>query len=252
MRRLKFARAALAAVFAAALPLTPALSATTLAPTVGSQALSHLQTKGKAEIDRRTKNLQQALDKLSQSNTINATDKAALSRQVNDEISGLTALETKLSADTTASAARSDVQSIIGDYRVYVLMLPKVRMIAAADRFTVVAGKLTSLHDKLQARVNSLNLSSAAASQLSAKLADMKAKIDDAKSKFGGLTGQLLALQPTDYNSNHALLETFRTAMATAHSDLKAARDDAKSVISALGPGSAGAHSTASPSPNAN
>jgi chromosome segregation ATPase len=252
MRRLKFARAVLAAVFAAALPLTPVLSATTLAPTAGPQVLSRLQTKGKAEIDRRIKNLQQALDKLSKSNTINAADKATLTGQVNDEVSSLTALEAKLNADTTAAAARTDVQSIVSDYRVYVLMLPKVRMVASDDRFSVVAEKLTSLHDKLQARVNSLNLSSATAGQVSTKLTDMKAKLDDAKAKFGGLSEQLLVLRPSDYNSNHAVLETFRAAMATAQSDLKAARDDAKSVIDDLGPGSAGAHSTASPAPQAN
>jgi hypothetical protein len=225
-------RAATAAVLFAALPLS-AVAVSTPTPTPSAaqaQRLTNLKSKGTAEIDRRLANLNSALGKLNASTKLTAANKATLAKQIQDEIAGLTALKAKLAADTELATARTDVASIVSDYRVYALMLPKARLVSSADRFAVAEDKLQTLHDKLAAKPLKDG-----ANDVAEKLADMQAKITAAKTISDPLTAQLLAIQPTDYNANHATLVQYRASLKTAQDDLKAARDDAKSVIATLG-----------------
>lgn len=238
-------RTAMAGVFLAAMPLATdaAQTATTTTPkataspaaAAQAQRLTNLKTKGTAEIDRRLASLNAALEKLNASAKLSATDKDALVKQMQTEISGLTALKTKLAGETDLAAARTDVTAIVTDYRVYALMAPKARLVASIDRLTIAADKLTALQTELKTKVDAQN--SAAASGISAdqaKLTDMAAQISAANAAISGLTAKLLALQPTDYNSNHAVLVDYRSKTKTAFDDLKAARDDAKTVIDSL------------------
>jgi hypothetical protein len=231
-------RAAIAAALIAAMPVTAlaVVSSPSATPNAAqAQRLANLKSKGTTEIDRRVSNLNAALEKLSASAKLSAADKDALTQQIQTELTSLKALKTKLAGETDIAAARADVQSIVTDYRVYALMLPKTRMTASADRFAVAEDKLTALHDKLKTKVDAQN--SSPASGISAdqvKLTDMAAKIADAKAKSSSMVAQLLALQPTDYNANHTVLVSYRASLKTAQEDLKAARDDAKAVIDNL------------------
>jgi chromosome segregation ATPase len=231
-------RNATAAALFAAIPLSSVSSmASTPAPTVSAvqaQRIAHLKTKGAAEIDRRIANLTAALQKLSASTKLATDNKTALTQQVQSEISGLTSLKTKLAAETTLTGARADVQSIITDYRVYVLMLPKARLVAADDRFSVSEAKLNELATKLQTRITALKSNGKDVASLQASLDDMKAKTASAQGRTAGLVTKLLSLQPTDYNANHALLVSYRDALKAAQADLKTARDDAKTIITAM------------------
>lgn len=234
-------KAAFAGILLAAIPVASTSATVSPVPTpvaaaTTAQHLANLKAKGTTEIDRRLANLNSALTKLAASNSLSAADKAALTKTVNDEIAGLTALKTKLAAETVIATARTEVASVVADYRVYALLLPKTRMVASADRFDVVETKLTDLHDKLAAK--------ATTDAEKAKLTDMAAKVADAKTKSSGLVAQLMALQPTDYNANHAVLVNYRASLKVAQTDLQAARDDAKAVIDQL---KGGASPSASP-----
>ncbi len=230
-------RRVLAAVLLAAMPTATISAVSTPTPTPGAAAAQHLtnlKTRGNAEIDRRITNLTAALDKLAASTKLTAAAKATLTSQLNAELTGLGALKAKLAADTVLATARTDVQSIITDYRVYALMLPKARLVASADRFDVAEAQLTALSVKLQAKISTAKAAGQDVTAEQAGVTDMNAKIADAQTKTANVVTQLLALQPTDYNANHTVLLTFRTTLAAAQTDLKTARQDAASAISAL------------------
>jgi hypothetical protein len=219
MNRRTLTRAATAAALVAAIPLTVIAASS---PTIAA-----LKSKGDTEIARRIDNLDAASGKLSESKTVTDADKATLRKQIEDEVNGLTDLKEKLDAETTIAGARADVASIVTDYRVYALILPKVRMTASADRFAVVEDKLTALHDKLVTKAGT-------DATLKSKLDDMSAKIAAAKTTSSSVVSQVIALQPTDYNQNHTVLVQYRASLKSAQQDLKAARDDAKFVIDSL------------------
>ena len=231
MRSLTLIKSLSVAVLASAMTSGTVLAIVSPAPTAvatSAQKLAALQSKGTAEIDRRLSNLTAANAKLAASTKLTAADKTALTAQVQAEISGLTTLKAKLAAETVIASARVDVVSIVSDYRVYYLMLPKTRLVASADRFAVAEDKLTALHDKLKAKVPATDTASLA------KLTDMQNQTVAAATISNSVVPKLLALVPTDYNSNHAVLEQYRASLKTAQADLVAARDDAKAVVDTL------------------
>lgn len=251
-------RRALAAALFSAIPLSsvnaisqpPTTATASPSPLSTTQAthLANLKSHGTTEIERRLSNLNAALTKVSATTKLTAADKTALTNQINSEISSLTALKTKLTADTDLVTARTDVQSIVNDYRVYVLLLPKTRMVASADRFTEVETQLTTLASKLQAKVDADKTAGQDVSTIQKTLDDLKAKVADAQEKSTSVIAPLLALQPTDYNQNHAVLVNYRNSLQAAHTDVMAARDDAKTVIQELKGAKASSSPTASPS----
>lgn len=244
MKRRILARTALAATLFAAIPFTTvngvakSTAATTAASAATaaaqSQHLTNLQAKGSAEIDRRLSNLAAAQVKLTASTKLAPSDEATLTAQITAETAGLTALKAKLVAETTLAAARADVASIVTDYRVYVLMLPKVRLVSAADRFNVAETQLQDVYIKLKTKVDAAHTAGKDTTAAQSALDDLASKYADAASRTKNLVPALLALQPTDYNANHAALLDSRATLATAQADIKAARSDATSVVSAL------------------
>lgn len=203
----------------------------------GTTAQQHLQTiisKGDQEITRRLSTLNTLTSKINAATKLTSSDKATLSGEVSSTITGLTSLKAKLDAETTVAAARTDVQDIYSEYRVYALVAPKVTLIKVADDQQVVEGKLVTLAQKLQARIAAAQQKGQDVSALSNELNDMTSKTSAAQTISSGIENSVISLQPNDYNSNHALLSGDSTQLKTAHSDNQTAYSDAKSIVAAL------------------
>lgn len=196
--------------------------------------LTTLKTKGSAEINRRIDSLNSATSKINTTTKLSSSDKAYLQNEVATEISGLTSLESTLNGETTLSAARTDVQSIFSDYRVYALLLPKVRLIVAADGEIATSDKLTTLATQLQSQITTDQNAGKNVSQLQADLTDMQTQANNAQSIANSIESKVLTLQPTDYNSDHTILSGDLAQLKTAHADNQAAYNDAKKINSGL------------------
>lgn len=233
MNRYLLGRIALAGALLAAWPAS-AIALPATSPGTQAQALSNLKAKGTTEIERRLANLAAAQDKLAQASKVAASDKTALTKQISDTAAGLTNLKTKLAAETTVAAARADVASMVTDYRVYALMLPKARLVAMFDRVEVANGKLGEVATKLETAAQAAKTSGKDTSAIDAKLSDAKAKQASAQQKISGRVTSLLALAPSDVNRDRKILADYRTAAAGAVTDLKAARDDLRAAADLL------------------
>lgn len=158
------------------------------------------------------------------------SDQAVETAVVTGDISGLQQLDATIQSDTTVAAARADAAKITRDFRVYALVLPVAHMVRAADLIDNLAvPKLTAAEQSLQAAVTRRG-----AANLQASLDDMKAQIAAAQSATAGLQARLEGFTPAQWNSNHALLSPARTSLEAARSDLRKAREDAKTVVAGL------------------
>jgi len=198
------------------------------------QRLQTIISKGDQEITRRLTTLNTLMSKINAATRLTASDKAALSNEVTTTISGLTSLKTTLDAETTLTAARTDVQSIYTEYRVYALVAPKIGLIKVADDQQVVESKLTALAQKLQTRITALQQAGKDVSSLQASLSDMTSKTAAAQAISSQIQSKVINLQPTDYNSDHALLSGDRDQLKTAHDDNQTAYNDAKTIVASL------------------
>lgn len=230
---LSFGGVGVAHALTAVPPRVPADSAST--STSNQQArLANIKSKGDAEINRRIKTLNEFASKLSAAAKLSSADKTSLSAEVNSEISGLTALKTKLDAETTLDGAIADAKSIISDYRVYALVAPKVMLVKTADDEIVVQTKLTALAAKLQSRISSAQSSGKNVTSLQANLSDMNTQINAASAISTSVESKVIVLQPTDYNSDHSVLNGYRDQLQTARTDDQNAINDAKTIVNGL------------------
>jgi hypothetical protein len=197
-------------------------------------ALTKLKSRGDTEISRRLTTLNKLASVINGDAKLSATDKSSLTAQVNGEISDLNSLKTKLDSDTTLADAQTDVQSIITNYRVYALIYPKVHLIKAADTELATDTKLTTLANKLQQRLSTAKSQGKDVTSLQASLDDMNSKISAAQTTATNIETSDISLQPSDYNSDHTLLEGQKSQLQTAHQNNLAAYNDAKSIVSGL------------------
>ncbi|HXE10315.1 MAG TPA: hypothetical protein VN554_02715 [Verrucomicrobiae bacterium] len=216
---------------------TPATT-NTAASDAGNQAdqakIKAIINKGDREINRRLTTLNTLSNKINGAQKLTSSDKNSLSNEVSTEISGLTALKTKLDADSDLATAKADAQSIFSDYRVYALVVPKVQLVKAADDQQVAEGKLTDLATKLQSRLTNAKNSGKDVTDLQNTLNDMTAKTTAAQQISSSVESSIINLQPSDYNSDHQLLSGYRDKLKTAQSNIKAATTDSQTVVNGL------------------
>jgi hypothetical protein len=141
------------------------------------------------------------------------------------DVTGLTALDATIQADTTVAQARTDAQKIFSDYRVFALVIPVDYMVRATCAVTDVTTRLTALETKWSG-LNDPGIASL--------LADMQAHTQAAAQAVNGLAGTLESYQPKDWNADHQLLDGARGSLKSARQDLGTARQDATRIVAIL------------------
>jgi len=232
---------ALAALLA---PLAPATvlaatakaadTTTTPISTSDSTRLTTIKTKGDAEIGRRLNTLNQLLVNISDAAKLSAANKQALSQEIGDETTNLMQLRLKLAGETKVTDAAADVAAMVTEYRVYALIVPKVKLVKAADDQQAVEQKFSDLQTKLAARITSAQNSGKDVSALQSKLQDLQTNVAAAQTLSSGVETGVLPLQPTDYDHDHSVLSGYRDKLQTARIDLQNAYNDAKAIIASL------------------
>jgi predicted nucleic acid-binding Zn-ribbon protein len=195
--------------------------------------ITDLKNRANREIDRRIEKLTDLMNKISNAKHLTSDQISSLTASIQTEINNLTALKTKIAADTDLATLRSDVQSIVKSYRVYVLYIPKIAIMFAGNRIIDIVTKMTDpttgIVSKLQTR-----LQGNTDANLQADLTDMQAKLTDAKTQAQNAINTVSSLTPDGYPANVSILQNARSMLQTARQDIVSAIKDAKMIIQGL------------------
>lgn len=209
-------------------------SGATGSTTSGGGSPAAVKAKAATAIQDRITSLDAAVSKVNADTAISSSDRTTLLGILNGDLSGLTALGTKIQADQTFSEAAADYKTVFTGYRIYALALPQARLVAGSDKIsTTVVPHLDHTQSKLQARLSGADTSKDTQAVQSA-MADLAGRIQAATSEASGLPTTILSITPADYDANHAVLTGPRSDLATARSDVNAARQDVKTVRAAI------------------
>jgi hypothetical protein len=232
----RLAAAALAAsAFAATWAALPAQAQTaqTARTAATSGGLKEAQTLTTARIDGRLETLNALSLAVNNAEHLTSADRASLSSLIKSDVSGLTSLRTKVAGETTVAAVRADAVAMVDDYRIYLLVAPKVHLTNAFDIESAAAATLQKLHDKLAARVAGSPGGGTAVEKQ--ELADLQTQIQAAQQADAGRVATLLGIQPgPDASAIRSALTPLVEAAKNARNDLVKARHDAKDLIAAL------------------
>jgi hypothetical protein len=225
MRPTKLLRYAVATAVAGGLCLTATAAWAANSPTT----LSGIKAAAHTAITVRVTMLNSAITNVNQRTDLGA-DQAARVGVMQSDITGLNQLDSTIQADTTIPDARTDAQKIFTDYRIFALVLPVTHMVVATDTIdNAVVPRLNDVTTKLQDLITKNN-----ATAQQATLDDMKAQIAAAQTATSGLSADLQSFTPAQWNANHTLLQPDRDKLRSARADLVTARQDAKSIVTAL------------------
>jgi hypothetical protein len=227
----------------------------------GQNRIEKGQTLGKQEIEKRIQSLEALSARIGQMKRLTSDQIAAIQAAIQAEISILTSLEATIGGDTSTTTVKTDVQSITKANRVYLLVMPQIQISAAADRILATAGQLGNLETKLSARIDAA-ASTTDVTALHTALTDMQAKIADAKTQANAAVSETTNLKPDNGDaavkaSNTAALKDARTKLEAARADIKAAYQDAQTIVKGVrGTGdanvNASVHADATANENAN
>lgn len=196
--------------------------------------MDNLKTRADNEINRRVTDLNDLISRINSMKHLSAANKTAFMNSIQTEIRSLNSLKAKVDADTDVTTLKADVQSIVTEYRVFLLYIPQIQLLSSADRMNDIAGKLNDLATKLQTRINTNQAAGKDVSALETLLKDMVAKIADANTQYNNIETTIITLLPKDYPGNRGALLSARKMIQTGHLDLVTSLQDGQKIIQGL------------------
>ncbi len=231
LARIPAAAVAVAATVGAAAPV----AAQTATPRPLAQAtLATCKQAGQNMVTARLDVLGDLRNKVTASKTLTAAHRATLTNLVDSDRSGLSTLATTIQGDTTLAQCRSDVQSIVTRFRVYVLVVPQVHITIAADALQAADTTLAGLEQKLSTAIQNAHLNPGQQQRASEALTDYDTHVGNAAALIKGQADAVLALTPAGYPGTTTTLKSAHTNLESAHADLKAARADFDTIADIL------------------
>ncbi|MGO9179898.1 MAG: hypothetical protein ACLQBX_06460 [Candidatus Limnocylindrales bacterium] len=233
----------LGSLLGAVAPVAAASSSTTSGPCAALQAtykasetVANGIALGNCMISERLTFLGNESTQMAKHTSLTSGDLAALSTIDSADTSGLTSLQTTLDGESSLTGVQSDLANIVKEYRVYVLFARQVTLVEGADAVSATQAHFTTLSTKLQDRINTAAAKGKNTTAASAQLADMNSAVSRAMTDVSGLSSELLALTPSEYNAGSAksVLSHARTAVLRARAQLLDARADALRVVADL------------------
>jgi hypothetical protein len=200
-------------------------------PTVES-----MRAWGDCEINRRFTTLTALSSAITASKVMTASDAAALRSEISSTRYGLTSLKATLDSATVVLALKADIVKIATDYRVYLLVVPQVHLVNAADGVLAAQSKFTDINTKLSARIATAKAAGKDTAAAQSDLDAMNAAVAKAVGLATPLPAALLALTPAQYNAGTAgpVISNARAAGVSARDNLKSALADAQACRTAL------------------
>jgi hypothetical protein len=206
-----------------------------LAAGVPAQAADITVAQAKVEITRRIDLRLAALARFDVETTrarhLTDAHRATLHSLIKQDIAGLVRLRVKVRGETMLSALRADATSMVNDYRVFLLVGPKVRLSFVGDTEDFAIDRLHKVHDTLAALVAKAKAAGKDTSTAEQELADMQTDLNKASADIDGQVTALLAIQPgPDGPGITAKVTAVRHALGAGRTDIRAAVTKAKQV----------------------
>lgn len=223
-----------------------------------SNQLQNIITRSDTLITNRLTSLNTLSTRVQNDTRLSSSEKSSLSSDIQTDVSGLTALKTKIDGDTDVTTARSDEKSIITGYYVYAAFEPKVRYLIILNNLQTVTLNLQALVPQLQNLINTFQSKGDNVTQLQSLLNDISSQLTTVNTTIStGLTTVQnipTTSQPasgTFSNIRTNITQAVRAGFAKIRSDIEQMRPLFRQLISQSGsttPTPTGETTTATPS----
>lgn len=207
------------------------------------------------EVERRIESLSKLTARIQEMKKLSDTDKTLLINQVQEQVIALEVLKVKIESDTDPVTLKADRQLMAKQYRIYMLFIPRIQILASADRIIEITDDISVLITKIQDRLTQAAVNGKDVTALQATFKNIQVKLADAKLQAESAQVLVTSLVPDngDINiakSNQKALQNARTKLVLAKKDIAGIQNDIQTIRKAL-PAEKPKTSTSSASPSA-
>lgn len=118
--------------------------------------LARIISRGDQMISVRLTSLQNLLTRIQNDKRLTDDEKTSFENDINTTTTNLSALKTKLDADTDTTTALADAKSIVTSYRIYMIFEPKMRILIIIDNLQTTTTNISGIITSVQNLLNTL------------------------------------------------------------------------------------------------
>jgi len=192
-----------------------------------------LAERTKREITRRIAALNKIKARVITIKKLNATEKTALTTEIDKIVADLNQLNSNLTGATDA-AIKETASSLKNSYNVYAFFVPKIHLLTTADQSLQAADLLIELQTKLATKVAEQKTAGKDVTALETSLATMKKDAEAAKTKVETIIANVTALSATGFPANKTDLKANRQSLREVRLNLVNAKTEGKKIVDGL------------------
>jgi hypothetical protein len=198
--------------------------------------VANLRAFGDCEVSRRQTTLTQLAGVVAGSRTLTPADVAALNIDINNTSTELATLKTAIDSEATVVALKATIVQVVNRCRVYVLLVPQVRLTVAAEDVLSLQPHLAQLSSSVASRIAQAKAAGKNITAAQTSLDAMNSSLDQAELLAAAWPSRLVSLTPARYDSGAAapVLQQARVALGKASALLKLAVADGRAALAAL------------------
>jgi hypothetical protein len=187
-----------------------------------------------ALLQERVVSLEVLTASVSRAHDITASDRAELQSDLANDLAGMHALEQQLPKDTTCAELVANAETMVFDYRVYLVMTPKAELVIVSDTESALASTVARWEPGIQAAITYAADHGRDVTGAQQAFADMKAQLSDAFATLQGVSATVLTQTPAGSPGNHVVFVEARNKCEGVSGELHDVRQDLATILSAV------------------
>lgn len=193
-----------------------------------------LQELGSKMVDKRVTSLNSYDKLLVQAKHISQEIIADVRNDIASTNGNLEALKNKIMSEVDLPALKTDIKSIVDDYRVYQVFLPQSSGIIACDRLSAFYAKLDELKTKISQKANELETTGKDVSKVRELLSAADNSLNSGKEYISAAQNKFSSMSISDPEGSRVLKLDGRSALLDAKKVSLDARNNLQQAISQI------------------
>jgi hypothetical protein len=194
-----------------------------------------IKDRAAREIDRRLKTIDRLEFEIGMNDYVTDDHASQLLSELASSSAGLTALGEEIAAATTIDELRVLVPKIAEDYRIYLVVAPKVAETLASDTLVGVSSRFDEVGARIQDAIDRATEAGYDVSDAQSELDEMRRLVAEGVGLADPVAETVLPLQPSDWpDPAEDVLRQGREDLTDARQSLRQARDAAHDAIRSL------------------
>jgi hypothetical protein len=169
--------------------------------------LQNIINRANSLINSRLSSLNTLSTRVQNDTRLSSDEKTSLTTGIQTDISGLTALKTKIDADTDVTTARTDEKTIITSYYIYAVFVPKIRLLITLNNLQTTTAYIEALSTQLQTLITTLQSQGKSVTQLTPLITDISTQVQTINTT---VTADITAVEGVSTTSNTGASATFQ------------------------------------------